>query len=260
MRGRRGRPRAPLTAVNHSNDNDRIRELEARLAELEILGEARNQFISLASHELRTPIAVVNGIAATLHLRGDELAPEQRTELRKTLYVQSCRLGELTEQLLDLSRLDAHAVNLTPTRFHPRERIEELLTRIAPDRLDDVQVAVEPRLEIYTDPHAFERVVANLLTNAFRYGEPPVEVGALPNKRVRFVITDHGPGVPDEFVPLLFERFSQADGSPRRRQGAGLGLAIAKSFAHALGGDLRYEAAVPTGARFCFELPRELAA
>ncbi len=246
--------------MKHIDENDRIRALEARLSEFERLDDARNQFIALASHELRTPIAVVNGIAATLHLRGEELAPEQLAELRKTLYQQSCRLGELTEQLLDLSRLDAQAVNLTPTRFHPRERIEEMLTRIAPDRLDDVEVAVEPRLEIYTDPNAFERVVANLLTNAFRYGEPPVEVDALPNSKVRFVIQDHGPGVPSEFVPLLFERFSQADGSPRRRQGAGLGLAIAKSFANALGGDLQYEAAKPTGARFCFELPRELAA
>ena len=246
--------------MKHPNENDRIRELEARLFEFERLDDARSQFISLASHELRTPIAVVNGIAATLHLRGEELASQQRIELCRTLYLQSGRLGELTEQLLDLSQLDADAVNLTPTRFHPRERIEELLSRIAPERLDDVQVGVEPRLEIYTDPHAFERVVANLLTNAFRHGKPPVEVNAQPNNRVQFVISDRGPGVPAEFVPLLFKRFSQADGSRRRRQGAGLGLAIAKSFAKALGGDLRYEAAVPTGARFCFELPRELAA
>ncbi len=117
---------------------------------------------------------------------------------------------------------------------------------------------MEPRLEIYTDPHAFERVVANLLTNAFRYGAPPVAVRAQPNGDVEFVVEDRGPGVSAEFVPLLFERFSQADGGEVRRQGAG--LAIAKSFATALGGELSYEAAQPTGARFCFALPRELAA
>ena len=66
--------------------------------------------------------------------------------------------------------------------------------------------------------------------------------------------------MPDEFVPLLFERFSQAEESTSRRQGAGLGLAIAKSFANALGGDLRYESAEPSGACFHFELPREFAA
>lgn len=243
-----------------SGSSDRIHELEARLAELERLDEAKSQFVSIASHELRTPIAVVHGIAATLNFRGDQLTDEQLDELRETMYTQSCRLVELTEQLLDLSRLDAQAVALNPERFHPRERIDELLTRIAPDRIDEVEVGVEPRLEVYTDPHAFERVVANLLTNAFRYGDPPIEVQARKQPELDFVVEDHGPGVPDEFVPLLFERFSQAGADRGRRQGAGLGLAIAKSFARALGGDLQYEPAKPTGARFHFALPRELAA
>jgi signal transduction histidine kinase len=246
--------------VTESGSGNRIDELEALVAELERLDDAKNQFVSLASHELRTPIAVVHGIAATLHFRGHQLADDQLDELRETMYVQSCRLVDLTEQLLDLSRLDAHAIRLNPERFHPRERIDELLTRIAPERIEEVDVGVEPRLEVYTDPHAFERVVSNLLTNAFRYGEPPVEVQAVPDNELDFVVEDHGPGVPDEFVPLLFERFSQAEGDRARHHGAGLGLAIAKSFAKALGGDLQYEPAKPTGARFHFALPRELAA
>jgi signal transduction histidine kinase len=240
--------------------SDRIRELESRLAELEKLDEIKTQFVSLASHELRTPIAVVHGVAATLHLRGHQLSEEQIVDLRKTLYEQSCRLVELTHQLLDLSRLDAQAIALNPERFHPRERIDELLTRIAPERIEDVDVGVEPALEVVTDPNAFERVIGNLLTNAFRYGEPPIEVRTSWDDVVDLVVVDHGPGVPDEFVPLLFERFSQAGGSRARHQGAGLGLAIAKSFANALGGDLRYEPAEPSGACFHFELPRGFAA
>ncbi len=236
---------------------DRVEGLESRLAELERLDELKTQFISLASHELRTPIAVVHGIAATLHLRSHELADEQVVDLRKTLYEQSLQLAELTHQLLDLSRLDAHAIALTPERFHPRERIDELLVRIAPERIDDVDVGVEPALEVVTDALAFERVVGNLLTNALRYGSPPIEVRTRWNGLVDVIVQDHGPGVPDEFVPVLFDRFSQTDSAKRHRQGAGLGLAIAKSFAKALGGDLRYEPAEPSGARFHFELPRE---
>jgi two-component system sensor histidine kinase MtrB len=253
-------PAHTFIAVTTRGSADRIDELEAKLAELEHLDDVKNQFVSIASHELRTPIAVVYGIAATLHGRGDDLAPDQVRELRKTLYLQTCRLAELTEQLLDLSRLDSGAIALTPERFRPRDRIEELLTRIAPERRDEVEVGVEPRLELYTDPHAFERVVGNLLTNALRYGAPPIEVRSRPNGGVELVVEDHGPGVPDEFVPRLFERFSQAEGARVRREGAGLGLAIARSFARVLGGDLRYEPAEPTGARFCFELQRELAA
>jgi len=165
--------------------------------------------------------------------------------------------AELTDQLLDLSRLDAQAIALMPERFHPRERIDELLARIAPERIEDVEVGVEPALEVITDAHAFERVIGNLLTNALRYGEPPIEVRTRWSEVMDLIVVDHGPGVPDEFVPLLFERFSQAEESTSRRQGAGLGLAIAKSFANALGGDLRYEPAEPSGACFHFELPRE---
>jgi two-component system, OmpR family, sensor histidine kinase MtrB len=238
----------------------RIAELEQRLAELEKLDELKTQFVTLASHELRTPISVVHGIATTLHFRGNELPAEQLTDLRKTLYEHSCRLAELTDQLLDLSRLDAQAFALMPERFHPRERIKDLLARIAPERVDDVEVGVEPALEVVTDPHAFERVIGNLLTNALRYGEPPIEVRTHRSEVMDLIVVDHGPGVPDEFVPLLFERFSQAEGTTPRRQGAGLGLAIAKSYAKALGGDIRYEPAEPSGACFHFELPREFAA
>lgn len=246
--------------MDTGGSENRIEELEAKLAELERLDTLKTQFISLASHELRTPIAVVHGIAATLHLRGDHLATEQLHELRRTLYAQTTQLASLTEQLLDLSRLDADAVVLHPERFRPRERIDELLTRLAPDRASDVHVAVQPELELYTDPNGFERVVANLLTNALRYGAPPIEVKSIPCNGVVLVVEDHGEGVPDDFVPLLFERFAQADAIAVGRQGAGLGLAIAKAFAEALGGDLRYERAEPCGARFRFELPSELAA
>lgn len=235
---------------------DRIEELEAKLEELEQLDESKSQFIALASHELRTPIAVVYGIAATLYHRGDTLAREQQDELSKTMYLHSCRLAELAEQLLDLSRLDAGAVAFRPERFRPRERIDELVPRIAPDRLEDVHVEVDPALELETDPNGFERVVANLLTNALRYGEPPVEVSAEREEEIRFVVEDHGPGIPEEFVPRLFDRFSQGADGELKREGAGLGLAIARSFAEALGGDLRYEPARPHGARFLLELPR----
>ena len=103
-------------------------------------------------------------------------------------------------------------------------------------------------------------MVGNLLTNALRYGQPPIEVRTRWTEVMDLTVIDHGPGVPDEFVPLLFERFSQPEGATSRRQGAGLGLAIAKSFANALGGDVRYEPADPSGACFHFELPREFAA
>ena len=219
--------------------------------------EARNnEFVALASHELRTPISVVHGIAATLHLRGDELQRGQVHELRATLFEQTGRLRDLADQLLDLSRLDAEPLLLALEPFRPRERLDALLPRIAAGRLDDIEVKVDPEHEVTTDVLAFERVTANLILNALRYGQPPVEVKAVRSEVYSLVVEDHGDGVAPEFVPRLFERFSRGEvaGQPGA-PGAGLGLAIAFAYARAVGGALRYEKVRPRGARFTFTRP-----
>jgi signal transduction histidine kinase len=240
---------------------DRYAELEQALEELRDVDRVKSDFISIASHELRTPIAVVHGIASTLHLRGNELASHQLDELRSTLYEQSLRVTALVDELLDLSRLDAGAVSIRPERFRPRERIEVLLPTIAADRLDEIDVTVPPALEVVTDADGFTRIVSNLVTNALKYGSPPVEVDARrQNGTFRLTVQDSGSGVEPEFVPLLFERFSRSDSRRQEVVGAGLGLAIARSFAQTLGGDLVYEPAQPHGARFALVLPAGLAA
>jgi two-component system sensor histidine kinase MtrB len=226
--------------------------------DLQRLDKAKRDFISVASHELRTPITVVHGITSTLHLRGPQLHEDQLLQLRTTLFQQTTRLVELVEKLLDLSRLESGAIDLAPIRFHPRERIDGLLPQLVPDRLGDINVAVAPELELFTDPHAVDRVISNLVVNALRHGEPPICVRDSRNHRVRLVVEDCGPGVEPEFVPQLFERFarstsSRALGSP----GAGLGLSIARSYAEAIGGALTYEPGSPTGARFALSLPAE---
>jgi signal transduction histidine kinase len=218
---------------------------------------ALRRFTGAASHELRTPIAVVHGIAATLRFRGDTLQSAQLDELHSTLFEQTARLRDLADQLLDLSRLESGALALRPEPFRPRERIETLLPRLAPDRLDEIEVAIPPEVEVETDPHGFERVAANLITNALRYGEPPVFVRGRANdgETFKLVVEDRGGGVDPDFVPQLFDRFTRSAEAARVPGGTGLGLAIAQELASALGGELRYEPAEPKGAKFTLELP-----
>jgi signal transduction histidine kinase len=226
--------------------------------ELRRLDEAKSDFISIASHELRTPIAVVHGITSTLHLRGSELREDQLIELRSTLFEQTTRVTELVDQLLDLSRLESGAVTIRPERFRPRQRLEGLLPQLVPDRLADIEVTIEPELELYTDPQAVDRVVSNLVLNALRYGQPPVCVRDKMNGGLQLIVEDCGDGVEPEFVPRLFERFSRSAASHALNDsGAGLGLSIARSYALALGGQLTYEPVDPTGARFSLLLPRD---
>jgi len=213
-------------------------------------------FVSIASHELRTPISVVHGIAATLHARVDDLDNDQVHALLAQLVVQTDRLRDLADQLLDLSRIESGGAAGPPEPFDPRERLDDLTARIAGDRAGDVQVLVEPGSTVVADPIAFDRVAANLILNALRYGEPPVEVRTEQNDRFHLIVEDHGPGVAPEFVPRLFERFTRSDESRRAGSpGAGLGLAIANAYANAIGGELAYEAAEPSGARFTLSLP-----
>jgi signal transduction histidine kinase len=216
--------------------------------------------VALASHELRNPAAIVHGISATLHLRGDELTADQKRELRRTLYEQTDRLRRLVDQLLDLSRLEARAIRVRPQRFPVRRRIEELLLVAAADRFTEVEVELDldPGLEAHADPDAFDRIVSNLITNAFRYGRAPVRVSAeRRNAELAVVVEDSGDGVAPEFVPRLFERFTRGHEAAKASVGAGLGLAIAQSYAKAQGGRIAYAPSEPNGARFELVLPLE---
>jgi two-component system sensor histidine kinase KdpD len=236
---------------------DRVRlfqqEHEVRLA-LERADEVKTNFIALASHELRTPVTTIHGLASTLNKAGDRLSTEQIHELRAALERQAERMTKLVEQLLDLSRLDAEAINISPERFKLRPRIEEIVATAAAERADYVEIRVPAELETAADPSALDRIVSNLVTNAIRYGMPPVIVKAWQSDRhLRVAVEDRGEGVPPQFVPDLFERFTRARGE--RVGGTGLGLAIARSYARAHDGDLVYEDAEPHGARFNLVLP-----
>jgi signal transduction histidine kinase len=216
----------------------------------------KRDFVSIASHELRTPISVVHGIAATLHARVNDLRDDQVHALLGQLVLQTDRLRDLADQLLDLSRIESGGAGGRPERFDPRGRLEDLVPRIAGDRAGDVHVLVEPGTTLLADPIAFDRVAANLVLNALRYGSPPVEVRTEQNGSFRLVVEDRGPGVAPEFVPQLFERFTRSDESRRTgAPGSGLGLSIATAYASALGGELDYEPAEPRGARFTLSLP-----
>jgi signal transduction histidine kinase len=233
--------------------------LENALAhdELRRLDQLKSNFIALASHELRTPAAVIYGISSTLERRGDDLTEDQTVELRRVLHEQSERMRQLVEQLLDLSRLEAEAIRIRPEPIPVRDRIEELVATVAPEYAEGIELIVPPQLEAVADAGAFDRIVSNLITNAFRYGEPPVTVQAEQrDHHFRLAVEDRGRGVSPEFVPHLFERFTRSEQADNTVHGAGLGLSIAQSYAHAHGGDLLYATALPHGARFELVLPR----
>jgi signal transduction histidine kinase len=129
-----------------------------------------------------------------------------------------------------------------------RERTEQLVRAVAGERADEIEVAIESSLRAEADPDAFDHIVSNLIGNALRYGQPPIAVSAmLQDRHFRLTVEDQGKGVPSDFAPRLFERFTRAGQS--EATGAGLGLSIAQAYAHAQGGELLYEDAKPPMAR-----------
>jgi signal transduction histidine kinase len=223
--------------------------------ELRRLDHLRDQFVSTAAHELRTPASAILGAAATLDTLAGRLDPEVEAQLKRMLHEQSLRLAELVDQLLDVSRLEARALALRLETFQIRDRLETIVSAVADDG-SKVDVDVASDLVVEADPVAFDRIVSNLVLNALRHGAPPVLVSArVEDSRVRVVVEDRGEGVPREFRSRLFEQFARSKSSAGK-PGTGLGLAIARAFARAHGGDVVYQDARPRGARFELFLPR----
>ncbi|MDX6398631.1 MAG: hypothetical protein QOJ43_2039, partial [Gaiellaceae bacterium] len=133
-------------------------EREARIA-LERADELKSQFVALAAHELRSPVAAIYGLSETISERGLQLAPEQLDELQRALTQQIRRLRDLVEQLLDLSRLDAEAVVIKPQRVTVRERIEEIVDAVAPLAAVRITIEVDPALVAEVDVDALDRIV-----------------------------------------------------------------------------------------------------
>jgi len=220
-------------------------------SQLRRLNELKSQFAAIASHELRTPAAAIFGAVQTLEAREGQLTPAQLVELRRMLSVQSKRLLELVDDLLDLSRLEAGSVHLAPTSFHIRERLGAILETLGDG---DIRVDVPEDLTTVADTQAFDRIATNLLANAVRHGAPPITVSAKKaDGWLELCVEDHGPGIEGKFVVSIFDPFTR--GEPSRREGAGLGLSIAQSYARAHGGTLTYEQLEPHGSRFRLTLP-----
>ena len=236
---------------------DRVRLFEqertSRLA-LEHANEVMTNFVALAAHELRTPVTAINGFVQTLIHLGDRLSPEQQVEVRAALEQQTARLALLVEQLLDLSRLDAAAIEVRRQKVEVRSQLEETVRSAAQAYDAEVVFDIQPDEAVY-DPAIVDRIVTNLVTNAFRYGLPPVRVsvGRVASS-LQIEVEDSGPGVAPELEETLFERFTRAGVARGRVTGTGLGLAIARAYARAHDGELRYERG-QHGARFVLDLP-----
>jgi two-component system sensor histidine kinase MtrB len=158
----------------------------------------------------------------------------------------------LLEELLDLSRLDAHAINVEPRPVVLKSTLADVVHGALASS-DTVDLDIPDDLAAVVDPVVLERVISNLVANAVRYGEPPIRIVAQQRDRhLRVAVEDAGLGVPKDLEGRIFDRFARGGG----KSGTGLGLAIARAYARAHGGDLIYQPR-GAGARFELLIPQE---
>jgi two-component system, OmpR family, sensor histidine kinase MtrB len=210
-------------------------------------------FVAAVSHELRTPLAALNAAADVL-ARHREVLPESGREAVDLLAEDLVSLRQLVSDLMEISELDSHRIVVREEEVGLRTFVEALLTRRHLEA-----VVTGPDLRVTTDKSRLERIIGNLVDNAFTHGD-----GSEVSIRVfegdgscGITVTDRGPGVEASELPLLFDRFYKPDRSrTRERGGVGLGLALARENARVLGGTLEVTSAPGAGASFTLKLER----
>lgn len=231
------------------------------------------EFISTASHEMRTPVASIEGYLglalnpATAHI--DEKARDFITKAHESAQ----HLGRLFQDLLDISKVEDGRMKNNPKIINVNEFLKDIFDGLAtkanekqlnyifmPDIIDDgKEKSLQPIFYANIDPDHFREVVSNLIENAIKYtpsGEVVVNVTG-DDKQISVSVKDSGIGIPAEDIPHLFQKFYRVDNSDTREiGGTGLGLYLSRRLAEAMSGNLRVESKYKEGSTFYLEIPR----
>lgn len=245
------------------NLTDLAHQLADRNQELKKALNSRDEFLSVAAHELKTPVTSLRGFAQLIINQFDKNETVDPKRLRRALQIidqQSEKLTRLSSQLLDVTRLEAGRMSLQREWVDLTRLVQEVVATLqVNDRAKNHTIsfqAIDP-VQAWIDPIRFEQVVINLLDNAIKYNPEggPVEVELTSDKKeaaaqtIRLAVTDHGIGIPPENRPYIFDRFYQVQ-SQAYYGGMGLGLYISRQIIELHGGQIEAEFPVDGGTRF----------
>ncbi|BBH69054.1 hypothetical protein ACTI_57390 [Actinoplanes sp. OR16] len=210
-----------------------LRDDRARLARIE---EWRAGMVSTLAHDVRAPLSTVRGVLEELQ---DSCSGVERRMIDAALR-QTARIARLADGLLDLHRIDSSGHLKLDRAAHPAQSlVKDALQYVRADA--DIRTEIGPGVLIFVDKQRFEQILLNLVTNALRYGAPPVVISVVRDGPAdRLEVRDHGPGIPDELRTRLFGQFAVGG-----KQGVGLGLWIVRQLAEAHGGTAVAEARDP---------------
>lgn len=241
------------------------RELETERRRAEEANAAKSRFIAMVSHEIRTPM---NAILGSAELLNESPLNQDQQELVRIFRTAGRTLMNMLNDVLDISRIEAGRVSLQPEDFAPADLLADLdgifrnRAREAGCRLRFTIAEGTPE-RVRADEQRLTQILSNLLSNAIKFTSQDfidINLNSPEPGILEFTVLDSGPGIPEDFLPQLFDPFSQADGG-RLREGAGLGLAITRHLVHLMGGAIEARNRTPaeggTGARLRFTVRYE---
>ncbi len=241
-------------------------ELDDNAVQLREVADLKSRFLSYMSHEFRTPLGAISSLARILLDQMDgPLGHEQRRQVR---FIQDAA-GELTDMvndLLDLAKLDAGRVTISPAWFEMVDLFSALRGMFKPIVASETVALIfeEPThvARLYTDGKKLSQVLRNFIGNAIKFtpqGEVRVTATLVEGERVRFAVSDSGIGIAPEHLAGLFQDFVQVDAPIQKRlRGTGLGLSLSKKLAHVLGGDVAVTSELGRGSTFTVTIPLTL--
>jgi two-component system, chemotaxis family, sensor kinase Cph1 len=236
-------------------------EEEARFQALELeksreVIRVKDEFVNLASHELKTPLTSLRGYIQLLQMRAVNTDAQNREILTKAAN-QTIKLTNLINDLFYVSKMQMGLESLTQSKFNISEVIAECCEHFA---LENKDIVTKPLDDIYVqgDREKIKKVLFNLLENAFKYS--PLNSRVIldvkkVNGRVNVSVEDFGPGVEKDKLPHLFERYYRVEHTSQNYSGMGLGLYICAQYIHMHGGTIGVESKPGKGSIFWFELP-----
>ncbi|MEU9979623.1 HAMP domain-containing sensor histidine kinase [Streptomyces sp. NPDC050856] len=236
--------------------NDAARSLQKQVADMSAREESSRRFVADMSHELRTPLTALTAVTEVLEEERDTLDPMIAPAV-ELVVSETRRLNTLVENLMEVTRFDAGTARLVLDDVDVVDQVTACVDARA--WLDAVELDAERGIMARLDPRRLDVILANLIGNALKHGGSPVRVSVRTGDEDLIIeVRDHGPGIPEDVLPHVFDRFYKASASRPRSEGSGLGLSIAMENAHIHGGDIT-AANSPDGdgAVFVLRLPRD---
>ncbi|MDA0633348.1 HAMP domain-containing sensor histidine kinase [Nonomuraea sp. MCN248] len=234
--------------------NTTAAELERHVKQLREMEADARRFVADVSHELRTPLAALAAVADVLEEEAARL-PEPAGRAARLVSQETLNLTGLVNDLIEISRFDSGVAALALNEVDVAELVRATLR--ARGWSEAVRTELPATVTARLDPRRVDVILANLVGNALRHGEPPVSVRLRADQHwIALEVRDHGPGLAEAVLPQVFDRFYKADTARARSEGSGLGLAIARENARLHRGDLTVTNAPDGGAVFTLRLPR----